>query len=67
MGFGVVGAGGEIGYGDARLVDAETGTGAEPVLGQGGRGERQEVKEIKEKDGNGAGDSKQEFLRKRLG
>jgi hypothetical protein len=40
----------------------------EPVfLGEGGRGEWQEVEEGKEKDGNAAADSKQEFLRKRLG
>ena len=69
MGFGVVGARGEVSYGDAGLVDTEAGAGAEPVpfLGKGGGGEEEKGEEGEEKDGNAAADSKQEFLRKRLG
>jgi hypothetical protein len=64
MSFGVVGARGEVGDGDAGFVDAEAGSGAEDVLGEGGEGKRQEVKE---KNGDAADDSRQEFLRKKLG
>jgi len=64
VGFGVVRARGEVGYGDAGFVDAEAGASAEDVLGERGKGERKEVEEVKEKYGGAAGESKQEFLRK---
>jgi len=35
VGFGVVGARGEVGYGDAGFVDAEASAGAEPILSKG--------------------------------
>src|SRR5258708_27641107 len=67
VGFGVVGARGEVGNGDAGFVDAEAGAGAEDVLGEGGNGEWKEVEEVQEKYCDATDDSRQVFLRKKFG